>query len=94
VLVWPYDLQLHQQLADLNARVGDQEGAVRERAAVVALGPPDRAEALYLLAVAQRDAGDPTGARRSVLRALEIAPNYARALELLLELRAGAGSAN
>jgi Flp pilus assembly protein TadD len=84
-------MQLHRRLADLNARVGNQEEAVRERAAVVALGPPDRAEALYLLAVAQRDAGDGIGARRSVLRALEIAPNYQLALELLLELRAGAG---
>jgi len=87
VLVWPFEMELHQRLADLNARVGDQEGAVRERAAVVALGPPDRAEAIYLLAVAQRDAGDATGARRSVLRALEVAPNYQQALELLLELR-------
>jgi tetratricopeptide (TPR) repeat protein len=91
VLVWPYEMQLHRRLADLNARVGNQEEAVRERAAVVALGPPDRAEALYQLAVAQRAAGDATGARRSVLRALEIAPNYQLALELLLELRAGAG---
>jgi len=67
--------------------VGDHAGAVRERAAVVALGPPDRAEALYLLAVAERDAGDAAAARRSVLRALEVAPNYPQALELLLELR-------
>ena len=37
--------------------------------------------------VAQSDAGDATAARRSVLRALEIAPNYDVALELLLELR-------
>jgi hypothetical protein len=64
---------------------------VRERTAVVALAPTDRAQALYLLAVAQRDAGDGAAARRSVLRALEIAPNYDSALELLLELR-GAGA--
>ena len=91
VLVWPYEMELHQRLASLNGAVGDHEGAVRERAAVVALGPPDRAEALYLLAVAQRDAGEPAAARRSVLLALEIAPNYPQALDLLLELRAGAG---
>ena len=91
VLIWPYEMELHQRLAALNARVGNHEEAVRERAAVVALDPPDRAEAYYLLGVAERDAGDAAAARRSVLRALEIAPNYQEALDLLLELRAGAG---
>jgi cellulose synthase operon protein C len=91
VLIWPYEMALHQRLAALNARVGNHEEAVRERAAIVALGPPDRAAALYLLAVAQRDAGQAAAARRSVLLALELAPNYQEALELLLELRAGGG---
>jgi len=91
VLVWPYEMEVHQRLADLNARVGNHTEAARERAAVVALGPADRADALYRLAVAQRDAGDAVAARRSVLRALEIAPNHPGALELLLELRAGPG---
>jgi len=87
VLIWPYEMELHQRLATLNAAVGNHEGAVRERQAVIALRPADRAEAYYRLAVAQRDAGDLAGGRRSVLRALEVAPNYADALELLLELR-------
>ncbi len=87
VLVWPYEMELHRRLADLNATIGDHEGAVRERQAVLALAPADRAEAYYRLAVAQRDAGDPVAGRRSVLRALEVAPNYAEALELLLDLR-------
>jgi tetratricopeptide (TPR) repeat protein len=91
VLVWPYEMEVHERLADLNARVGNHEEAARERAAVVALDPVDRASALYRLAVAERDAGDTVAARRSVLRALEIAPNHAGALELLLELRAGPG---
>ena len=38
---------------------------------------------------AQREAGDVTAAKRTVLRALEIAPNYDEALELLLKLRLG-----
>jgi tetratricopeptide (TPR) repeat protein len=87
VLVWPYEMELHVRLAELHASVGDFEGAVRERGAVVALGPVDEAEALYLLAVSQRDAGDLRGARRSVMGALGIAPNYEVALEFLLELR-------
>ena len=89
VLVWPYEMELHERLAELNATVGNYPEAVREREAVVALGPVDRAEALYLLALAQRDNGDPQSARRSVLRALDIAPNYESALELLLMLREG-----
>ena len=89
VLIWPYDMELHQRLATLNADVGNHEEAVRERSAVIALRPVDRAEAFYLLAVAQNDAGDPAASRRSVLRALETAPNYSAALELLLELRGG-----
>ena len=70
---------------DLSAR----EGIVLATGggAVVALDPVDRAEALFLLAVAQRDADDVAGARRSVMGALAIAPNYEEALELLLELR-------
>jgi len=88
VLIWPYELELHQRLAGLNSSIGDHEAAVRERKAVIALNPVDRAEAYYLLALAERDAGDREAARRSVLRSLEVAPNYAEALELLLELRA------
>ncbi len=91
VQIWPYEEELHERLAGLAEGLGDHVEAVRERSAVVALAPTDRAQALYLLAVAQRDAGDAAGARRSVLRALEIAPNYDVALELLLELRGAPG---
>lgn len=91
VLVWPYEIEVHARLAELQARLGNHAGAARERAAILALGPVDRADALYRLAVAQRDAGDRPLARRSVLRALEIAPNHPGALELLLELREGPG---
>jgi tetratricopeptide (TPR) repeat protein len=89
VLVWPYEIDLHLRLAELHSQVGFFSGAVRERAAIVALAPTDMAEALYLLAVANWDAGDAVSARRAVLRALDVAPNYEMALELLLELRAG-----
>ena len=44
-------------------------------------------EALYQLAVAYLEGGDTAGARREVLRALELAPNYGKAQDLLLRLR-------
>ncbi len=87
----PYDLEVHSRLAELASALGRFELAVRERAALVALDPPDRAVALYELAVAQHHAGKPEQARRSVLRALEVAPGYDPAQELLLDL-VGEGS--
>ena len=87
VQIWPYESDIHVRLAELHAALGNVDGAVLERGAVVALDPVDKAEALYLLAVAQRGAGDLRGARRSVMGALEIAPNYEEALEFLLQLR-------
>ena len=89
VLVWPYEIELHQRLATLHAEVGNYPLASRERAAVVALNPTDKAQALYALAIAYQEAGDLTGARSAVLQALEIAPNFEAALELLLILRSG-----
>jgi tetratricopeptide (TPR) repeat protein len=87
VQVWPYEIELHERLATMMSNLQNHAAAVRERSAVLALNPSDRADALYGLALAQRDAGDAASARRSVLRALEIAPNFDAALELLLELR-------
>ena len=83
----PYDAAKHVRLATLYAKIGDRKGAVRERRAVVALAPVDRAEALYQLALAHSEAGDATAARREVLSALEEAPNFEKAQTLLLTLR-------
>jgi tetratricopeptide (TPR) repeat protein len=82
------------RLAGLYARLGDRRGAVRERAAVVALNPVDKAEALYQLALAYYQAGEAQSARREVLRALEDAPNFEKAQELLLRLQAGRSGEN
>jgi tetratricopeptide (TPR) repeat protein len=86
--VWidPYDPALHERLAGLSERTGDVAGAVRERQALLALDPVDRAEALFLLARAHHAAGQREEARRAVLGALEIAPSYEAALELLLQI--------
>jgi tetratricopeptide (TPR) repeat protein len=89
--IWisPYDITVHARLASLYARLGQHARAVRERRAVVALNPVDRAEALYELALAYQRSGDSRSARREVLRALEEAPNFEKALELLLSLQQG-----
>ena len=89
VEIVPFELDAHQELAGLYEEFGNSAGAVRERTAILAMGPTDRAEAHYRLAVALAKAGDRAGARTQTLRALEIAPSYEAALEFLLELRGG-----
>ena len=86
MFVNPFEPSVHQRLATLAKAAGDKQRVVRERAAIVALGPVDRADALYQLAQAQHEAGDDVHARTSVLRALEEAPNYEKAQTLLLLL--------
>ena len=92
VLIYPYEVELHDRLAQAHEARGDAIGAVRERRAIVALAPADLAGAYFDLALAYVAAGDPAQARRAVLRALEIAPNFRGGLELLLDLRSGAAS--
>jgi tetratricopeptide (TPR) repeat protein len=87
MFIHPYDPATHVRLARTYAALRDHRKAVRERKAVVALNPVDRAEALYQLALAYRDAGDAGAARREVLRALEHAPGFEKAQDLLLALR-------
>jgi tetratricopeptide (TPR) repeat protein len=89
VEVYPYEPDAHLRLAELAEAAGDTGTAVRERRAILALDPVDRADAHYRLAVALVADGQREEARSQVLRCLEIAPSYGPALELLLELRAG-----
>jgi tetratricopeptide (TPR) repeat protein len=89
VEIAPFELGVHQELAELYEEIEEPRGAVLERMAILALDPTDRAEAHFRLAVAMAKAGDRAGARSQVLRALEIAPTYEAALELLLDLRGG-----
>ena len=66
---------------------------MRERRAVLALRPVDRAEALYQLALAHYEADQMGAARRVLLRALEDAPHFEKAQDLLLEVREASGRA-
>jgi tetratricopeptide (TPR) repeat protein len=87
--VYPLDLTPHVRLAELAADLSWWPTAVRERRAVLALQPVDRAEALYQLALAYYHAGQASDARGTVLQALEMAPGFERAQELLLKIREG-----
>lgn len=86
IYIWPYDIDLHARLAESYARSGNAKEAVRERQVILALAPADLAEARYQLALSYEAAGDNASARKEVLRALEIAPSFDRAQQLLLKL--------
>jgi len=85
----PFGVGVHRELASVYEALGEWNGAVSERRAVLALDPADRADAHFRLARAHFRAGERAEARTQVLRALEIAPSYEAALDLLLELRGG-----
>lgn len=83
----PFAVSVQAALGDLSFARRDWVTAVRARRAVVALGPTDRADALYRLAQALAGAGDMVAARREVLRSLDLAPNFEAAQDLLLTIR-------
>ncbi|MBI4499766.1 MAG: tetratricopeptide repeat protein [Gemmatimonadetes bacterium] len=87
IYISPMEPSVHAKLAALYARTGEKRKAIRERKAVLALDPVDRAEALYQLAAAYFEAGDLPAARGQVLRSLEEAPSFEKAQELLLRIR-------
>ena len=82
----PFDPVPHQTLGRLAKEDGRTETAVRELQVALALGPVDRVAAHTDLAETLFAAGRLAEARRQTLSALEIAPTYDRALELLLNI--------
>ncbi|WP_420637330.1 tetratricopeptide repeat protein [Candidatus Palauibacter sp.] len=91
--IWidPFHLDVHARLAASSEAAGRWTEEARERRALLALAPADLADAHYRLALALHRGGDGAGARRAVLDALEIAPNFEAALDLLLEIRGDPG---
>jgi tetratricopeptide (TPR) repeat protein len=80
------DEDLHRRLGALWLKQENYPGAVREYAAVVALHPLDRAGALYDLAQAYFVSHQLDKAEATVLAALEAAPGYRPAQQLLLKI--------
>ena len=86
----PFDAANHSALGRLKMQGGDPGTAVREFRAAIATGALDSAAAHCDLAESYLALGEKTLARRAVLAAIEVAPGYPRAQDLLLKLVGGA----
>ena len=82
----PFDAEPHQALGRLAMAAGETATAVREFSIALAAGPIDRVSAHVDLADSHLATGDLDAAKREVIAALEIAPTYERAQELLLQI--------
>ena len=82
----PFDYKLHTQAGELSVDLKDNAQALTEFQVALALRPPNIAEANFNLATAYHALGRQLEAKRSVLRALEAAPRYEKAQELLLRI--------
>lgn len=82
----PFDYKLHTQAGELSVEVKDYAKALTEFQVALALAPPNVAEANYNIATAFHALGRQPEAKRAVLRALEAAPRYEKAQELLLRI--------
>jgi tetratricopeptide (TPR) repeat protein len=86
-LIYPVnDEDLHRDLGDLFMELGDLEGSIREYGAVVSMNPIDQAASEFNLAKAYKAAERPDEALEHVILALEAAPGYRPAQQMLLEL--------
>lgn len=85
-LIYPEDKETHQRLGTLLLKVSRSEDSIREYQAVLALKPSDVAKAQFDLARALNAAHRNSEAKDHVLSALEAAPNYKPAQQLLLQL--------
>jgi len=82
----PFDAANHTLLGRLKMQAGDATTASREFRAALASGTLDQAGAHSDLAESYLAMGDKAQARRAVLAAIEVAPGYPRAQDLLLRV--------
>jgi cellulose synthase operon protein C len=82
----PFDPDAHAMLGRFALQRNEADTAAREFRAVIALGPVDRAAAYTDLAESYFKGGKRAEAKKQAIAALEIAPTYERAQELLLKL--------
>jgi tetratricopeptide (TPR) repeat protein len=86
ILVAPLDEDLHRRLGDSLLDRGDAEQALAEYEALFAMNPHDQAGVHFRLAKAFLQLQDRGRSREHLLYALEIAPHYREAQQLLLEI--------
>lgn len=91
VAIDPFDASGHNGLGRLAIKGNRPDVAVREFKAALAIGPADRASAHCDLAEAYLLANRHTEAKAQALAALEIAPSFDRAQDLLLRAIKGTG---
>lgn len=84
--VSPFDYALHTKAGELSLESKDYARALAEFQVTLALQPPNIAEANYNVATAYYSLGRQPEAKKAVLRALEAAPRYEKAQELLLRI--------
>jgi tetratricopeptide (TPR) repeat protein len=82
----PFDGEAQRQVGLALLEAGEADEAARALRAALASVPVDRAQAHLELAEAQLAAGDTAEAKTQVLSALEIAPSFERAQDLLLTI--------
>ena len=80
------DEELHRRLGGLWLEIGAAEAAIREYTVVLAMNPVDQAASRFHLARAYKAANRDEEALEHVISALEAAPGYRPAQEMLLEL--------
>ena len=86
IFVAPLDESLHRKLGDWFLESENGELALREYLAFLATSPHDEASAHYRLARAYKQLEDQEKTREHLLYALETAPHYREAQQLLLEI--------
>jgi cellulose synthase operon protein C len=86
IYVYPEDEETHRLLGGLQLDNNDANGAIREYQTVLNLKTADSAEAHYDLAKALRAAKRNSEAKDQVLLALESAPSFKPAQQLLIQL--------
>jgi tetratricopeptide (TPR) repeat protein len=84
--IYPEDEQVHRKLGALLLMAGRFDDAVREYQAVLALTPADVAQSHFDLARALSAANKKNRAKDEVVTALEAAPDFKPAQQLLLQL--------
>ncbi|HTR00462.1 MAG TPA: hypothetical protein VMH83_10745, partial [Candidatus Acidoferrum sp.] len=87
-VVWadPFAQELHVRLGDLYMAHNDAQSALREYLVLLALNPADKADANLKVATAYKALNDKDKTMQYLMSALEVAPQYRPAQNLLLEL--------